>query len=467
MDMSRGASTRVIAAAVVTVVIGLAHPALAQAPAPPAAETPAVDLISGVYPDGTRWGMQKPANWNGTVIVDLDGAPPATPTGRANPFNAWLLSKGYAVGGITREPVGYDFPKAVDYLLTVRQAAIDRWGPARRTLVVGNSRGAFAARKALELRPDIFDGGFISAGGGAGEIAVLRNKLNSLFVLKTLLDPTGSMKLVSIDPAVENPALNTLVSKARTTPQGRARLAFAAAMQQFALWSSRNAPKPAPDDYEAQLDQIADNFGFGTALTVRAGVEKIAGGNVSWNTDADYGALLERSGRQAMVEALYRKAGLDLQADLALLKRMPRISADPQAVRRAEPLMTYSGKIQDPVVNVDNDDPVDPAADKLAYRRTLEKAGTVGLFRLLWADGAGHGGQTALDRAVAFDLLIERVDTGRWGDASLPALRGRGEKVAASSSVDLGRLSLFEPPAIAAPLNTWDAGDWGTYRPTR
>lgn len=466
--MSQGALARGATAAVALALIGLAAPPVfAQPPPAPAAEASAAALIAGVYPDGTRWGMQKPANWNGTLIVDLDGAPPVTPTGRANPFNAWLLSKGYAVGGITREPVGYDFPKAVDYLLTVRQAAIDTWGPARRTLVVGNSRGAFAARKALELRPEIFDGGFISAGGGGGEIAVLRNKLNSLFVLKTLLDPHSPMKLVNIDPAVENPALNALVARARTTPQGRARLAFSAAMQQFAPWSSRNAPKPAADNYEAQLDQIADNFGFGTALSVRAGVEKIAGGNVSWNTDADYGALLGRSGRQAMVEALYKKAGLDLQADLALLRRTPRISADPLAVRRAEPLMTYSGKIEDPVVNVDNDDPVDPAADKLAYKRTLERAGTAGLFRLLWADGAGHGGQTALDRAVGFDLLIERIDTGRWADTGLPALRERARTVAASSPVDLGKLTLFEPGEIAAPLNTWDAGDWGTYTPAR
>lgn len=129
--------------------------------------------------------------------------------------------------------------------------------------------------------------------------------------------------------------------------------------------------------------------------------------------------------------------------------------------------MTYSGKIEDPVVNVDNDDPVDPAADKLAYRRTLERAATAGLFRLLWADGAGHGGQTALDRAVGFDLLIERIDTGRWADTGLPALRERARTVAASSPVDLGKLTLFEPGEIAAPLNTWDAGDWGTYTPAR
>lgn len=456
-------------AAVALSLISLTAPAFAQSPAAGgapgigAAPIPGVETISGVYADGTRWGMQKPANWNGTVIVNLDGAPPVTPTARVNAFDTYLLAKGYAIGGITREPVGYDFPRAVEYLLTTRQAAIDKWGPAKRTLVVGNSRGAFAARKAIELRPDIFDGAFLSAGGGAGEIAVLRNKLNSLFVLKTLLDPNGSMKLVNIDPAVENPVLTALVAKARATPEGRARLAFSAAMQQFALWSSRTAPKPAATDYEAQLNQIADNFGFGTALTVRAGVEKIAGGNVSWNTDADYADLLRRSGRQAMVEALYKKAGLSLAADLEVLKRAPRISADPAAVRRAEPLMTYTGKIQDPVVNVDNDDPVDPAADKLAYKHTLEKAGAAGLFRLVWADGAGHGGQTPLDRAVAFDVLIERIDTGRWGDTTMPALRARAQGIATTSPVDLGGLSLFEPTDIAAPLNTWDAGDWGRY----
>ena len=177
--------------------------------------------------------------------------------------------------------------------MDVRRQFTAKWGEPKRTLATGGSRGAFAVRVSLELYPGIYDGGMLSAGGGAGEIAVLRNKLNALFVLKTLVDPNAPLKLVNIDVDAENRALTDLVAKANATPQGRARLAFAAAAEQFALWSSRAKPKPAPNDYEAQLDQIVENFVFATAVPVRGGVEKIAGGNVSWNTGVDYADVLQ------------------------------------------------------------------------------------------------------------------------------------------------------------------------------
>jgi hypothetical protein len=440
--------------------------------------------MSGTFADGTRWAVRKPANWNGTLLLDLDGAgmgprppaatapaasppsPPPMPPGAAGPgvFNNWLLAQGYALGGTTREPVGYDFPKAAAYLVDVRRRFIEKWSAPKRTFATGGSRGAFVVRMSLELYPGIYDGGMLSAGGGAGEIAVLNNKLNALFVLKTLVDPGAPLTLVNINVDAENKALAGLVAKANSTPQGRARLAFAAAVQQFALWSSRGKPKPAPNDYEAQLDQIAENFTFATAVPVRGGVEKIAGGNVSWNTGVDYADLLKRSGRTPMVEALYAKAGLSLASDLETLAKATRITADPGAVRRAEPMMTYTGRIQDPLIDVDNDDPVDPAADKLAYLRTLKTAGTDKLFRLIWSDRAGHGGQTNLDRAVAFTLLVNRVESGKWGDTSLAALKKLAAEIVGKSPVNLGDLGLFDPGSIAAPINTWDASNWGMYQ---
>jgi hypothetical protein len=154
-----------------------------------------------------------------------------------------------------------------------------------------------------------------------------------------------------------------------------------------------------------------------------------------------------------------------LANDLAALARAPRIAADPEAVRRLEPLGTYTGAISDPIVNVDNDDPVDPASDKLVYRDTLRAAGTDGLFRLVWANGPGHGGQTALDRAVGFRLLIERLDSGAWGDTSVPALTRRAAEIAASSPVDLGQSTLFDPGRLPPAPNRWDVRNWNSYRP--
>lgn len=417
------------------------------------------ESISGTLSDGTRWGMSKPANWNGTIILDLDGA-----GSRSEPYRDWLLAQGFATGGTQREPVGYDFVKAVDNLIAVREQFIAKWGTPKRTIASGGSRGGFVTRIAVERRSDIFAGGLVTAGGGGGQIAGQRDKLNAVFALKALVDPQAPLKLVNIDNVqAETAALGELVKKASSNPQGRARLALASSFEQFALWTNRNKPKPGATDYDAQVDQIAENFAFANPASVRAGVEKIAGGNVSWNTDVDYADLLKRSGRTAMVEAMYKKAGLDLAADLAALAKAPRIKADPAAVAKEEPLGSYTGKIQGPVVNVDNDDPVDAASYKLAYLNTLKKAGTDHLFRMLWTDTAGHGSIPAVDKAVGFTLLLRRLDTGAWGDTSLPALKTLAAAIARENPA-LGESKLFDPGPITPALFSWDASNWGSYK---
>jgi hypothetical protein len=463
----RAGARQLIATATALLVLSFAA---AQSSAQPSEQTARqstpgdLAIIDGVLDDGTQWAIAKPASWNGTLILDLDGAgamvrrnrpgpqPAAVASPNANPFNgfsAWLIENGYAYGGIMREPVGYDYPKAVEHMISARAQAVEAWGEPARTLVLGSSRGAFAGRKALELRPDIFDGGLVSAGGGAGEIAVLNNKLNALFVLKTLVDPESALTLVNIDPQSENQALTALVDKAGASPEGRARLALASAVVQMATWTNARSPRPADNDYEAQLEQMRASWGFAIAIPVRAAVETIAGGNVSWNTGVDYAELLGKTGRTDMVSYFYELAGLSLADDLAELAAAPRISADAAAVARAERLMTYTGRIEDPLVNVDNDDPVDPLSDKLVYRDLLRETGSDHLFQMLWSDRPGHGGMTALDRAVGFSLLIDFLDNGEWADVSLPALRARAEAI--RSSISMSRRTSRLPRAPGMP----------------
>jgi len=420
----------------------------------------ATEELSGSLPDGTPWRVQKPDNWNGYLTLDLDfaGLPGAPP--RPSPMRDWMLAQGYAMGGVAREPVGYDFPKAVDYLLTVRAQFVQRWGAPRHTLAVGNSRGAFVARKAMELHPEVFDGALISSGGSAGSIAVLNSKLDTVWALKTLVDAEAPLKLVNIsDIKSEDAALSALLKKATADAQGRARLALALAFEQFPAWTVRTEPKPALRDYEAQLDQAIANFVFANPALVRAGVEKVAGGNVSWNEGIDYARLLQRSGSAERVRALYRKAGLKLDEDLRRLAAAPRIKADPAALKQVAPLVSYTGQIRGPIVNVDNDDPVDPAPLKLAYLDTLRAAGHADLHRLLWVDGAGHGGQTELDKVVGLTLLKQRIESGRWADTRLPALHRLAGELDAAAQGALGKDTFFDLHP-AAPLRTWDARNW-------
>ena len=448
---------------VAVVVVGAA---LALTPARLFSQPSAPEFIQGTLADGSNYRAVKPAQWNGTLVLDLDFA--NNVSAPASAIERWMTANGYAIGGISREPVAYRFRQAVDDLLEVRRLFIVRWSATpTRTLTLGNSRGGFVSRVAMERNPDVFKGAVLSAGGGAGEVGTFNAKLDGLWTLKVL---TGApLTLVGFasqaDAQAENGRVTALVKELRATPAGRARLALAAAFEQFPRWTGGDVA-PAARDYEAQLDQIADQFPFANPAQVRLGVEVVAGGNFSWNHGVDYGALLTRSGMADLVQAIYEKAGVDLQADLRQLAQAPRISADVAAVAAAETLTSYSGAIGGPVVVVDNiGDPVDADAYKRAYERTVARAGRAELLRMTWVRSARHANQSALEKLAGFVKLIERLDTGAWSATTPEAMMAAAAAIDASSDLDLGtaRFMAHTPPEMLRP---WDSSNWGTYPST-
>ena len=67
---------------------------------------------------------------------------------------------------------------------------------------------------------------------------------------------------------------------------------------------------------------------------------------------------------------------------------------------------------------------------------------------------------------TGFVTLIERLDTGTWGETTPDAMTARAAKLKAASSVDLGpsRFISHTPPEMLRP---WDGTQWGTYAPPR
>jgi pimeloyl-ACP methyl ester carboxylesterase len=437
------------------------------------------ETISGTLPDATPWAVVTPiSGWNGTIILDLDGNSVRQPT--LSKTVGWLLDHGYAYGGTNRSPVAYNFPQAVENLVTVRSNFIAQYGVPARTIAWGSSRGGFVGRLCMELRPDIFNGAIIMAGGGAGEIAVLNSKLDSLFVLKTLVNPASPLKIVGVpnvpaDTTAETAALTELVNLANSTAAGRARLAFAAAVEQFAPWTVAGTLEPAADDYDAQYAQLVANafpgtmnYVFANPIVVRAPIEQLAGGIVSWNQGIDYTAMLARSGRFDFVKAMYKKAGLNLLADLRTLAKATRIAADPAAVAKAEKIMSYTGEIKGPVINIDNiGDPVDPPSMKLAYGDTVNRAGNHKLLRIVWVRRAAHGGQSDLEKIAAFTTLINRLDTGKWGDTSVDGMNALAQEIASQPNVFTDLNPLFIKFHASKLLRSWDVSNWDTYEPCK
>lgn len=108
---------------------------------------PELATIAGILADGTTYRVSKPENWNGRLILDLDGA--ATARGG---FTQWLLDHNYAQGGTTRGNCGYNYPQCVDNLVEVRRLFAERFGTPKWTIAMGGSRGAFVARIILPRR---------------------------------------------------------------------------------------------------------------------------------------------------------------------------------------------------------------------------------------------------------------------------------------------------------------------------
>jgi len=444
------------------------------------------EKTSGVLMDSTKWTIAKPTNnWNGTIVLDLDGSSTAN-AATPGTILQWMLNNGYAFGGITRsqEPghpnTDYNFAVPVEKLVEVRRIFAEKYGVPSRTIAWGSSRGGFVARFCMEMRPDIFNGAIVMAGGGAGEIAALNSRLDSLWVLKTLVDPTSPMKIVGIandaaSVAAETAALTNLVNAANSTAAGQARLALAAAVEQFSPWTVRGSTEPAANDYDAQYAQLVANafpgtmnYVFSNPAVVRAPIEAVAGGVVSWNEGINYTEMLVRSGRLDFVKAMYKKAGLNLMDDLRALARAPRIAADKAAVAKAEKLTSYTGEIYGPIINVDNiGDPVDSPGMKLAYRDTLNRAGNGMLFRLVWVRRPSHGNQSDLEKIAAFTTLIRRMDTGKWGKTSATAMNKLAQEIAAGPIAFSDPNPLFIEYKPAKLLRSWDVSNWGTYIPCK
>jgi hypothetical protein len=421
-------------------------------------------------PGQTPYSVLKPAGWNGTLVLDLDF------NGWSPTQRQWFLEQGYAIGGMarTQNQSAYEIHQYIDNYVTIRRILIEKIGMTpRRTITYGVSRGGIPARGALEAYPDIFDGAVAFSGGGQGMIGFMNQNLDGVWTLKTLVDPKAPLALVNlpapgarVTPYSQDTALAQLAKTANSTPEGRARLTLAAAFVQEPTWTIRDSPQPAPRDFEAQIDQLGASFAYSCPQVTRWQLEAMAGGNISWNHGVDYRTALNRSGMLALVEYAYRKAALDLDADLTALADAPRIVASPSAVAKAERDSTWTGRISGPVLSLKTSDPADIPAHDLAYLATLRRAGTDDLLRNTYVARPFHATYTVLERLTAFQTLVNRLDTGRWDDSTSPEQMNRlaASIKAASTTLELG-VAAFTRSYPAPPLRTWDVADWGTYQP--
>jgi hypothetical protein len=251
--------------------------------------------------------------------------------------------------------------------------------------------------------------------------------LDSAFAFQVLLGAGTSLELVHIsDPGANAALAEGLLAEAQLTAEGRARSALITSLADLPGWFDPNSPEPAAGDVAAQESNQflwGQNIGVPFDFEFRAELEARAGGNPSSNVGVNYRRQLELSVGRDEVRALYRAAGLSLDADLEALNRAPRIVADPDAFAYLEQNITFNGEIHVPVLTAHTKgDGFVVVENETTYRQAVERAGNRHLLRQAFVERAGHCTFTPAETIALLQQLVQRLDTGRWPDLGPSAL---------------------------------------------
>ncbi|MEV6764007.1 alpha/beta hydrolase [Streptomyces sp. NPDC051105] len=410
----------------------LASSVLTALPAPAAeADTAAAGHLTGTLADGATWIADVPERWNGTLLLFSHGFGPAVaqdaPTADVR---TELLAEGYALAGSSYDPNGsmWALNSAERDQFAALDAVTAEIGTPRRTLAVGQSMGGLVNAQLARDGGGRIDGALGQCGLVAGATDLDNYQLDAEYTIARLLLPGQDLKLVRFDTAADAATTAALLTKAVTdaqgTAQGRARIALAAAFLNLPAWSP-GKDRPAATDWVGQEAQQYDWFAQGILSFVEGGryaVEQSAGGSNSWNRGVDYARLLAGSAHAPQVQALYRAAGLHLDADLRTLTEHATITADPGAVRTAQRTSAAGQGLEVPLLDIHTTaDNLVPVEQENRFAARVRAAGDGALLRQAYVERQGHCAFTTAETVAALHALEHRVGTGRWDDAATPA----------------------------------------------
>ena len=176
------------------------RPAQSSLASPLAAASGAVHVEGRIGP-GALFALDKPADWNGDLVIYLHGySNPASPV--ALPDNSAirtrLLGAGFAVAASSYSQNGYAVPEAMRQSHQLRGLFVSRVGAPRRTFLFGVSLGGIVGMLLAEKYPQTYAGAFLASGvvGGTraevqyvGDTKVLFDQLYPTVHLGGLLTP--------------------------------------------------------------------------------------------------------------------------------------------------------------------------------------------------------------------------------------------------------------------------------------
>ncbi|MFJ8025401.1 alpha/beta hydrolase [Streptomyces sp. NPDC096311] len=404
--------------------------ALATALTGPAtgAHATTADHYSGTLTDGATWIADKPAQWNGSLLLFSHGfGPTAAADAPSTAVRQALLDAGYALVGSSYDPNGsmWALDSAERDQFATLTAFRRQVGTPTRVISVGQSMGGLINAQIARDGAGRVDGSLGLCGLVAGGVDLDNYQLDAEYTLATFFDPADADKLVNLDSQTDAGALADRLTKAvetaQQTPAGRARIALAAAYLNLADWAPGQQP-PARDDFAGQEEQqyawLAQGL-LGFIVPARWSVEQSAGGNTSWNKGVDYAGLLRKSAHAKQVEALYRDAGLDLRTDLNRLTRGADVTADSAAVAHLKRTSTAGQGLDMPLLDIHTTaDQLVPVEQESAFAGRVRRAGDSALLRQAYVARQSHCNFTTAEVLAGLHAVEHRLDTGHWANSA-------------------------------------------------
>ena len=220
--------------------LGLAGAASAQTPTPSAPAPTGPTHREGALPDGAKWAIDVPANWNGTLLLychGYSGAPATTVRDAPMQGSDWLLAHGYAFAASSYAKPGWALEEAVPDQLATLDVFAKEFHKPKRVIVWGDSMGGLVTLALVEQHPDRFDGALPMCASVSGSVGMMNQALDAAFVLEKLSGAAEPVKILG-----DRAAIKALVDGQQATPAGRAHIALAAVIAQIPEW---NNPKKA------------------------------------------------------------------------------------------------------------------------------------------------------------------------------------------------------------------------------
>ena len=157
------------------------------------------------------------------------------------------------------------------------------------------------------------------------------------------------------------------------------------------------------------------------------------------------------------MKALYRQAGLVLDEDLETLQKAPRVAAMPSAADYLRRFIVFNGEIDQPVLTMHTTgDGLVLNQDEQAYASVVRATGNEELLRQTFVHRAGHCTFTSAEVVAAFKTMVNRLDTGRWGDTTSSR---NMNMTAAATGLGASDFIRFKPSVFLRPFDARTVGE--------